>query len=257
MHLLYLDDSGSSPNPTEEYLVLGGLSVYEAQAHWFTQEMDRLAQDIHPANPHEVEFHASEIFSRRNPPWNRMSRNEAQGVIKAVLRIVAQSYETARVFACAVHKPSYPRRDPMEIAFEDLCSRFDLFLTRMGSAGDRQRGLIILDESTHETSLQSMARNFRVIGTKWGSIRNLADTPLFIDSRASRLTQIADHISYSVFRRYQSGDTQYFDIVAGRFDSSDGIIHGLSHKQNIDLNCMCPACLSRRSFSRRSESPYQ
>jgi len=254
MHLLYLDDSGSSPNPTEDYLVLGGLSVYEAQAHWFTQEMDRLAQDIDANDPHNVEFHASEIFGRRNVPWNRYSKAEAQGIIKAVLKIVAQSYETARVFACAVHKPSYPGRDPVEIAFEDLCSRFDLFLTRMGSSGDRQRGLIILDESTHETTLQLMARNFRIIGTRWGNIRNLADTPLFINSRASRLTQIADHIAYSVFRRYQSGDTQYFDLIAGRFDSVDGIVHGLAHKQNIDINCMCPACLCRRSHGHRSES---
>jgi len=254
MHLLYLDDSGSGPNPTEEYLVLGGLSVYEAQAHWFTQEMDRLAQGIDPANPQNVEFHASEIFSRRSPPWNRLSRDEAQGVIKAVLRIVGQSYETARVFGCAVHKPSYPGRDPMEVAFEDLCSRFDLFLTRMGAAGDRQRGLIILDESTHETSLQDMARNFRTIGTRWGNIRNLADIPLFINSRASRLTQVADHIAYSIFRRYQSGDAQYFDIIASRFDIADGIIHGLSHKQSINMNCMCPACLSRRASVRRSES---
>ncbi|GAG28924.1 unnamed protein product, partial [marine sediment metagenome] len=33
MHLLYLDDSGSTGNPNEEYLVLGGVSVYEAQPH--------------------------------------------------------------------------------------------------------------------------------------------------------------------------------------------------------------------------------
>jgi hypothetical protein len=253
MHLLYLDDSGSGPNPTEEYLVLGGISVFEAQAYWFTQEMDHLAQSIDPSNPHEVEFHASEIYSRRVSPWNKMSKDEAKGVIKAVLNIVAKSYESARVFACAVHKSSFPGFDPMEVAFEDLCSRFDLFLSRMGSSGDRQRGLIILDESTHETTLQLMARDFRVIGTRWGSIRNLADTPLFIDSRASRLTQIADHIAYSVFRRYQAGDTQYFDIIAGRFDNSGGILHGLSHKQNANPNCMCPSCLSRRMSSRRTE----
>ncbi len=253
MHLLYLDDSGSGPNLNEDYLVLGGLSVYEAQAYYFTQEMDRLAQSIDPANPHDIEFHASEIFSRRRSPWNTMSRDEVQGVIKAVLRIVSQSYESARVFACAVHKPSYPARDPMDVAFEDMCSRFDLYLSRLGASGDRQRGLIILDESTHETTLQQMARDFRITGTRWGSIHNMADTPLFINSRASRLTQIADHIAYAVFRRFQASDVQYFDIIAGRFDSSDGIVHGLSHKQVNNSNCMCPGCLSRRTALRRSD----
>ena len=37
MHLLYLDDSGSAGNQNEEYFVLGGLSVFEAQAHWFSE----------------------------------------------------------------------------------------------------------------------------------------------------------------------------------------------------------------------------
>lgn len=249
MHLLYLDDSGSSPNPTEDYFVLGGISVYEAQAYYLTQEMDRLAQTIDPANPHGVEFHASEIFSRRTSPWNKMTKDEAKGVIKAVLKIVSDSYQTARVFACAVHKPSFCGKDPVEIAFEDLCSRFDMYLSKMGSEGDRQRGLLILDESTHETTLQEMARDFRVIGTRWGSIRNLADTPLFINSKASRLTQIADHVAYSVFRRYQSQDTQYFDIIADRFVSENGVLHGLCHKQFYNDKCMCPACMSRRLHS--------
>ena len=250
MHLLYLDDSGSTPNPNEDYLVLGGISVFEAQAYFLTNEMDKLAQNIFPENPHQLEFHASEIFSRRTAPWDRMKKEEAQGVIKAVLRIAAKSYESARIFACAVHKASFLGRDPMEVAFEDLCSRFDKFLSRLQASGDTQRGLIILDESTHKTTLQAMARDFRVLGTRWGAIHNLADTPLFIDSRASRLTQIADHIAYSVFRRYQACDTSYFDIISGRIDSCDGVIHGLSHKQNIDSSCLCPACLSRRQNSR-------
>lgn len=246
MHLLYLDDAGSQKNPTESYLVLGGVSVYEAQADFITRELDKLAQSIDSANPQAIEFHASEIFSRRETPWNKMSKDEAQGVIKAVLQVLAGCYETARAFACAIHKPSYAGRDLMEIAFEDLCSRFDLFLQRLRAVGDRQRGLIILDESSHETSLQQMARNFRVLGTKWGGIHNLADTPLFVDSRASRVVQLADHVAYAVFRRYNASDTQYFDIISGKFDVHEGVLHGLRHLQRENANCMCPACLSRR-----------
>lgn len=251
MHLLYLDDAGSASNPNEDYLVLGGISVYEAQAYWLTQELDNLASTIDPDDPHGLEFHASEIFSRRIHPWKNMRREEAQGVIKAVLGIVRRSYETARVFACAVHKASYPGRDPMEIAFEDLCSRFDLYLNRLRGEGDRQRGLLILDRSAQETSLQRMARDFRTLGTQWSVIRNLAETPLFVDSRASRIVQLADHIAYAVFRRYQAYDATYFDVFAAKFDEADGIIHGLAHKQTTDRNCMCLACMSRRMQGNR------
>ena len=246
MHLLYLDDSGSANNRREDYLVLGGVSVFEAQANWITRELDSLAETIYPEDPHSVEFHASEIFGRRKTPWRGMTPEEAQGVIKAVLDVLRKSYDSARAFACAIHKNSYPDRDLMALAFEDLCSRFDRYLSRLRGTGDRQRGLLILDESAHKTTLQQMARNFRTLGTQWGVVRNLADTPLFIDSRASRVVQLADHVAYAVFRRYNARDTRYFDVIASKFDSEDGIIHGLSHKQMNDPHCMCIACMSRR-----------
>jgi len=247
MHLLYLDDSGSAPNMSEEYFVLGGLSVFEAQAHFFTSELDKLAQSIDPQNPHVVEFHASEIFARRVHPWKDMTREEARGVIKSVLKILADSYDTARAFACVVHKNSYRDLDPVEIAFEDLCSRFDMYLSSQRDSGDRQRGLLILDESSHETSLQRMARDFRTLGTRWGVLRNLADTPFFVNSKSSRLVQMADHIAYATFRRFQMRDAQYFDIISGKFHSIDGVVHGLSHKENGNPGCMCIGCLSRRA----------
>ena len=74
MHLLYLDDAGSANNATEEYLVLGGVSVYESQAQWITQELGSLAESIQPGDPYSVEFHASEIFSRRADPWRDVQR---------------------------------------------------------------------------------------------------------------------------------------------------------------------------------------
>ena len=151
-----------------------------------------------------------------------------------------------RLFACAIHKKSFPGADPVALAFEDLCQRFDYFLSRRRQQGDQQRGMIILDKTTRETSLQQLSREFRKVGTRWGSLRNIADTPFFVDSRASRLVQLADHVAYSVFRRYNSGDAQYIDIIASRFDEADGVYHGLSHKHADRLTCTCHGCLSRR-----------
>ena len=246
MHLLYLDDSGSAPNADEDYFVLGGVSLYEAQVHWVTQKLDDIAESIRPSRPHSVEFHASEIFARRSEPWRDMEKDEARGIIKAVLRVLREAYDSARAFACAVHKESYLGCDPVSMAFEDLCSRFDMYLDRLRADGDRQRGLLILDESSQETSLRKMAREFRNLGTRWGVINHLAETPLFVDSQASRPVQIADHLAYAVFRRYNAGDSQYFDVISSEFDSTDGVVHGLGHKTN-DTDCMCLACSTRRA----------
>lgn len=253
MYLLYLDDAGSPGNAAEEYFVLGGICVFEAQVEWFSREIDRLAVPYNATAPEDVEFHASTIFSRREQPWKGLSVDEARGALKSVLNVVSSSYASTRLFACAIAKRDYPGRDPVEMAFEDLCKRFDLFLSRRKAAGEPQRGMIILDKTTRETSLQKLSREFRKVGTQWGVLKNIADTPFFVDSRASRLVQIADHVAYAVFRRYNSGDAQYFDLIAHRFDADENVIHGLAHKHAERHACTCPSCLSRRLAGGRGE----
>jgi len=246
MYIFYLDDAGSVPNPQEHNLVLGGISVYERHTYWFTQQLDDLAAKIDSADPKAVEFHASEIFSGRIAPWNKFHKKEDRiEIIKKVLNIVKNSYDQNSLFACVVHKPSYPKRDPMEMAFEDLCSRFNLRVGRIfKTSGEAQKGIIVLDESSYETSLQKMANVFICSGTRWGTLRDLAEVPLFANSKVSRLIQVADHIAYAVYRRYEVGDTSYLDIIISKFDSENGRLHGLAHKTS-EPGCMCPACMSR------------
>lgn len=55
----------------------------------------------------------------------------------SVLNVVSSSYASTRLFACAIAKKDYPDRDPVEMAFEDLCKRFDLFL-----AGEKLLGIL-------------------------------------------------------------------------------------------------------------------
>lgn len=249
MHLLYLDDSGSSGNADEKYIVLGGISLYETQVYHITKAMDDIAKSIDPSKPN-IEFHASEILARRTAPWNKMTKEDVRGVVKSILKILAGSADSTYAFACAIHKLSFPSVDPLKLAFEDISQRFDLYLRKTNTEGNNQRGLLILDESSHETSLQQLSIDFRTVGTKWGAIKFLADVPLFVDSKASRIVQLADHIAYAVFKRYNSGDSQYFDIIASKFYSSENIVHGLAHKHpKMSHICMCIACMSRRFSS--------
>ena len=135
----------------------------------------------------------------------------------------------------------------MEIAFEDLCSRFDRYLQRLRANGDTQRGLVILDKSAHETTLQKMSGEFRTLGTRWGS------SGVWLTHRSSWIlvrpasSSLLITSPTAVFRRYQSGDTQYLDRIAHKFDAEDGIVHGLAHKEIGNPHCMCIACISRRA----------
>ncbi len=248
MHLLYLDDSGSIANRNEEYFVLGGVSVPEASIHWLSEQLEGIAARIDPVHSRQVEFHASEIFSGRQNPWNefRVKEERAQ-IIKEVLLVLKNAYPGIVVFACAIHKEPFPKDDLMSKAFEDLSSRFNMYLHRLSTAGKYEKGIIILDKTTYENSLQELAKSFRIEGNRWGSrLKHIPEVPFFVDSKASRLTQLADHIAYAVFRRYNAGDLNYFNCIEDRFDRSEGIIHGLAHLQTNNPHCTCPACITRR-----------
>jgi hypothetical protein len=141
MYLLYLDDAGSPANAAEDYFVLGGICVYEAQVDWFGRELDKLAAPYNATAPEDIKFHASTIFSTLEAPWRQLSIAEARGTLKSVLNVVSQSYDTTRLFACAIEKKSNQGRDIVETAFEDLCQRFDFFLSRRKAASSERLAL--------------------------------------------------------------------------------------------------------------------
>ncbi len=249
MYLLYLDDSGSPGNIHEGYFVLGGVCVPETSARWLAHELEKLAESILPDSPQDVEFHAAEIFSGKKAPWNQIKdKSRRIQIIRDVLCVINNAYQDTVLFAYAIHKASFPAEDPVIMAYEDLASRFNIYVEKNMSTPDcPQHGLIILDKSSYETGLQSLAITIRRSGNRWGQqLRGLIEVPLFVDSVAARLIQLADHIAYAVYRRYEANDLTYFNCIENHFFQRDGVLHGLVHRQTINRNCTCPACMSRR-----------
>ncbi len=243
MHLLYLDESGDPQNRADTHFVLGGVSVPEQNVRWLSHQLEQLAREIDKENHRDVEFHASEMFSTRGR-WGKFERPQRIENIKRVLKTLDRAYEGVRVFACAVHKESYPKDDPVIVAFENLTDRFDKFLKRMG---DDQRGIIVFDKSSYENSFQSLASQFRQSGNRWGSyMTSICEVPLFIDSKASRIIQLADHIAYATFRRFNADDLTYYNCIEGRFDRNETTVFGLVHLQSYNRSCTCPSCITKK-----------
>ena len=245
MYLLYLDGSGSVKNANERYFVLAGVAIFERQIYHLINEADQFVADLNVGDPHQVELHGSVMANGKKSPWKGIKRQRRLEIIEESLRLLTRAHVTVRAFAIAVDKQAVSPADPVEIAFEEICNRFNLFLTRLWRQDNQQRGLVVMDESHYEGTLQRLAREFREQGTKWGDLKNLAEVPLFVDSAASRLIQIADLLSWSVWRRYEHRDTRYFDPLVGRFDHEGGVIHGLVHHKPATESCFCPACLTR------------
>lgn len=230
MYLLYADESGTTHDSSQKYFVLAGFCVFERQGYWIESQLDKIAARFDPADSRSIELHGSPMFTGRSS-WRRYPKQDRHQAIKDALQVFVQSHPTNRLFASVVNKSSISPKDPIELTFEQLASRFDKYLIRLHRSGDTQRGIIIFDKSTYESTIQSLATDFRTIGYTWDLIRNFAEVPLFLDSKASRLIQLADLIAYSIFRYYEKEDDTFYSIIQSKFDAEGGITHGLHFQE--------------------------
>jgi Protein of unknown function (DUF3800) len=226
MYLLYLDESGSISDPLQKYFVLAGISCFERQTFWLSTQLDQIAARFNPDDPASIELHGNPMFQGKGI-WRKFKTEERIQAIKDCLDAFNKSHITNNMFVCVIDKSKCPK-DPIEYSFEQISSRFDMYLKRLHRNNrNTQRGIIVFDKSTYESTIQSLATDFRTIGHTWGVINNLAEVPLFLDSKASRLIQLADLVAYSAFRNYEKQDSRFFSIVKHKLDSAGGFVHGL------------------------------
>ena len=228
MHLLYVDESGSVGDPTQRFFVLAGFSVFEREPHWIESELNDIAKRFSPQQPEAIELHGSPMHSGRSS-WRSVPRADREQAISDALHIaVKQRYPRhIRLFAAVLEKAKYSGKDIAEVAFEQVASRFDQYLGRLHRSGDTQRGLILFDKCATERRIQTLAREFKTSGHSFGVTRNFAEVPVFVDSGATRLIQLADLVAYAIFRNYEHSDPRFFDIISRCFDSDGGVVHGL------------------------------
>jgi hypothetical protein len=195
--------------------------------------------------PEDIELHGSYMYSGRGL-WRAIKDKSAREVMIAQALARLKNQSSVSLFAVAVDRQAASPQPPVELAFEQICNRFNLFLNRVNDReGNTQRGLIVMDETRHEEPLQALARHFRLNGARWGKFRNLAEVPLFVNSKASRLVQLADLVAHATFRKYEYSDGRLFDPILPQFDAQGGVIHGLYHHRDVRVPCYCPACMSR------------
>ena len=241
--------TGASP-----VLVVGGIIVHEEDAWHLQQRLDSfLFNKLHPLGHNHTEFELHAIELRRGAKqWANVGQDDRH-------RILAGAYGALAGYAPV--NPALPwrligavmERDPAGQklrAYELVTKKFDDFVNRMSRGGQQQRGLIVHDRSSVEGPLQDWTNRWRVASSSLGRLRNLADVPLFADSRATRALQAADLVAYALFRYYSRPggryDERYIRRLWTQFDADDGRMHGLIHDSSYFHRCECPACTNRR-----------
>ena len=161
VYILYLDESGTHGEAS--YFVLGGLAVFEREIHWFSRDMDKPQDEFFPST-FPIHFHASKLRGKANEaPWDQLEISKRHELKNRVYQIIRN--RRGVLFACAIEKEWAKRNniEAYEYAFEQVVSRFDMFMGRINQAADEdggegQRGLLVLADSSYNKALAVLAR---------------------------------------------------------------------------------------------------
>lgn len=248
MYLLYLDDAGSPSDPAQKFFVMGGICVFERQTHWLDAGVTDIAARFNAADPGAVELHGNPMRTG-NHGWIDFSQNDRSQAVVDALHLLSSEQLKVKVFACVIEKAKVKAADIIPHAFEAIAQQFDSYLASMYLRKNPQRGLVIFDKADFEKNVQALSHSFKHDGHALGKLRNFAEVPLFIDSRASRLIQMADLVAYWIFRRYEALDARGFDLIAPYF-------HGYAGKKQGLCETLDPATLAIVQAAPAAKHPF-
>lgn len=222
MYLLFLDESGT--HGSAPVFVLGGLAVHEFDVPHLQKRIEgqltyRLADLGQDARNFEI--HAKELKSGSGN-WAAIPINTRLKILGALYRSLVTYKPVTAVFPCALFAAvvdgSYHDRD--ERAYDLVLNKFDEMLDRLyHQHGQRHTGLVVHDRRVVDTPLRSRAgtqaaaqnmerriqewtADWQEVASKVGILHNLSHVPLFADSKATRLVQLADLVCWALWRHY-------------------------------------------------------
>lgn len=223
MYLFYVDDSGTVKDKNQKHFVLAGFSVFETETYNLSHKIESIMDRFNL--PSDVELHGNPM-AKGSGIWRSIPKQTRIDCIHECLRTLTDA--RFRVFAAVVNKEKYYTENPVISAFEQISSRFDQYLMRQYRKDKKPyRGLMICDKATHEETLQAVTHTYIEKGHSWGTLHNFSEVPLFLDSKASRMIQLADLIAYGIFQKYEHDNTSFFEDIEPRFERDIGNVYGL------------------------------
>jgi Protein of unknown function (DUF3800) len=273
VYLLFVDESGTHGG--SHSFVLGGIAVHEQDVFPLGTQLDRVVTTAvgTGATGHDAaddfELHGAEMRNAKPPasrahrpasPWADVPRAHRLAALLAAYRVLADFRPSDSELPTALFGVVIDRRfrsgrpvvDRERFAYEVLLNKFDVLLKRTRRTLDSTRGLVIHDRRIiAERDIQKWTRQWQRAAGTLPRLRNLADVPLFADSRASRLLQAADLVSYGLYRHYDPVriGADYAETLWRRVDTVDGAMHGCVHftPSYGSGTCACVPCANRRA----------
>jgi len=178
-----------------------------------------------------------------------LSHSERVNLVREVAGVVS-NWGFARLFAECIDKlhfdPTKSVRSVEEQAFEQVVTRFHRYLVNIEPPkGPTNYGLLVHDNNQSVAKKHTdLMRHFHRQGTLWAAVDRIIETPMFVDSKLTRMVQIADLCAYALRRFVENGETDLFGRIFLRADRSGQIIVGVRHF--AAMTCTCTICAGHR-----------
>lgn len=196
-------------------------------------------------------YHQAKKNYAKTADYVHLTREERNSLVNEVAACLSQ-WDFAVLFFEAIDKlhfdPVRTKRSVGDQAFEQVVSRFEQFLARKGAPP--VHGLLVHDNNeTVANKHTALMRRFHHEGTLWAKINLINETPLFVDSKLTRMVQLADLCSYAVRRFVENGEVDLFSLVLGRADVVDSVVVGARHYASMD--CVCRICAAHTPWGKK------
>jgi hypothetical protein len=176
---------------------------------------------------------------RKTEAYVHLTRAERVACLTELAKMVG-GWNDVRIFADAHSKQHLNDVDHFRIAFEQVVTRFNTYLT---IAATDHLGLLVQDNNqTVARRLTDVMRMYHRQGTLWSKIDRIVETPLFVDSELTSMVQLSDLCAYAVRRYFEKGETHLFSLIRNRFDRNKGKLVGLRHFTG-KADCQCDVCV--------------
>jgi hypothetical protein len=188
-------------------------------------------------------YHQTKKNYRKTKDYIHLSYQQRKDFIKEIAERISR-WQFARLFAECIDKTFFdPSRRPQTISeqsFEQIVSRFEHYL-QITSTGvpTSYCGLLIHDNNeTVAKKHTTLMKEFHERGTMWTSIKNIIETPLFVDSQLTSMVQIADVCAYALRRYLENNEDELFQLVYQRADKHEGRVVGVRHFSRSSCSCI-------------------
>lgn len=191
----------------------------------------------------------TKVNYKKTQAYIHLTLSERQAVVSSFADRIG-SWRFARLFAECVDKihfdPARAKSSVSEQCFEQVVSRFEQYLQiTEKSCEDHIYGMLIHDNNpTVALKHTELMKQFHVKGTLWTTVKNIIETPLFVDSNLTSMIQAADVCAYALRRYLENGEEDLFDRIFSRADRRGERVEGVRHFTNE--KCTCKICKAHR-----------